>query len=159
MTTKNVMKWSEPKQMQDYHNPFELMKKQMNSIFDSFFDEFGIQEQSSELMHSPKLDIYETEKEVHIAVEVPGMEEKDLSVELDQNVLTIHGEKKHEINVEESTCHRVERSYGKFQRSIRLPRGINESKVNAKYKNGVLEVILPKDEKEQKSKKIAISNS
>jgi len=94
----------------------------------------------------PKVDVSETKDSVVVKAETPGMEAKDIQVSLQENVLTITGEKKQEKEEKEKDerYHRVERSYGSFSRSMRLPAGVESGKVNATFKNGVLTVTLPK---------------
>jgi HSP20 family protein len=91
----------------------------------------------------PALDIYEDKDHVIVKAEMPGMEEKDIDINLERNTLTIRGEKKFESEVKEEDYFHVERSFGKFQRSLELPSGVDSSAVKAIYKNGVLEIRLP----------------
>jgi HSP20 family protein len=105
------------------------------------------------------VDISETDNAVQITAELPGMEDKDISVSLDSsnNVLTISGEKKQEEEKKEAHCYRTERSYGSFYRSIPLPARVEGGKVNASFKKGVLSVVLPKlPEEKGGQKKISI---
>jgi len=105
---------------------------------------------------SPTVDISETGDEVIVKAEVPGMTKEDISVFLQDNVLTLRGEKKQEKEEKEKTFHRVERSYGSFVRSFTLPTLVQADKVKAAYKDGVLQITLPKAE-EVKPKEISIS--
>ena len=92
----------------------------------------------------PNLDLSETKEALTVKVEIPGMDSKDVQVTLQENVLTIKGEKKEEKESKDERYHRVERNYGAFARSVRLPVGVDGSKVEARFKNGVLTVTLPK---------------
>lgn len=92
----------------------------------------------------PKVDLSETKDAIVVKAEVPGMDAKDIQVQLQENVLTVTGEKKQEKEEKDERYHRVERSYGSFTRSMRLPAGVEAGKVNATFKNGVLTVTLPK---------------
>jgi HSP20 family protein len=92
----------------------------------------------------PSMDISETKDSLVAKVEVPGMEQKDIQISLQENLLTIKGEKKQEKEEKDERYHRVERSYGSFIRSIRLPVAVDASKVVASFKNGLLTVTLPK---------------
>jgi HSP20 family protein len=104
-----------------------------------------------------KLDIGESEKEIKVRAELPGVEEKDVEVMLADDLLTIKGEKRVEEERKEENHHVVERSYGSFARSLRLPRGIDPSTVRASFDKGVLTVVLPKPaEVQQKTRKIEI---
>jgi HSP20 family protein len=119
------------------------MKQEMDRLFDRFFeskwDEFPALGE-----WAPSMDISETKDSLVAKVEVPGMEEKDIQVSLQENLLTIKGEKKHEKEEKDEHYHRVERSYGVFTRSLRLPVAVDGSKVTATFKNGLLTVTLPK---------------
>jgi HSP20 family protein len=103
----------------------------------------------------PAIDVYEDKDEVKVKAEVPGMEEKDIDLSLEGNILTLRGEKKFENEVKEEDYYRVERSFGKFQRSLELPSDVDANAVKATYKNGVLEIRLPKKE-EIKPKQVKI---
>jgi HSP20 family protein len=117
----------------------------MDRVFDRFF-ESRWEELPALGDWMPKVDVSETKDSVVVKAETPGMEAKDIQVSLQENVLTITGEKKQEKEEKEKDerYHRVERSYGSFSRSMRLPAGVESGKVNATFKNGVLTVTLPK---------------
>jgi HSP20 family protein len=93
----------------------------------------------------PPCDIYETEKEIVLKMELPEMKKEDVRVTMDSNVLTLRGERKFEAKVEQENYHRVERNYGEFLRSFALPTFIEGKKVLAEFKDGVLMVTLPKN--------------
>jgi HSP20 family protein len=93
---------------------------------------------------TPSMDISETKDSLVAKVEVPGMEQKDIQISLQENLLTIKGEKKQEKEEKDEHYHRVERSYGAFARSLRLPVAVEAGKVSAGFKNGLLTVTLPK---------------
>jgi HSP20 family protein len=92
----------------------------------------------------PVWDVKENNTEIAIHVELPGVEKENLSLKVENNILTLSGEKKHETSEKNDKYHRVERSYGRFSRSIRLPEGVDPSSINANYNNGVLAVTVPK---------------
>jgi HSP20 family protein len=93
---------------------------------------------------TPQLDVKETDKEIVVEAELPGIDEKDVSLALQDGVLTIRGEKKHEVDEAKENYRIMERRYGSFQRSLRLPDTVDEDKVEASFNNGVLKVSLPK---------------
>ncbi|MBZ5530186.1 MAG: Hsp20/alpha crystallin family protein [Acidobacteriia bacterium] len=103
----------------------------------------------------PPVDIYEDEHNIILTAEMPGMEEKDLNLTVENNVLTITGERKLENEEKKDNFHRIERSYGKFTRSFTLPMTVDTEKINAEFNNGVLKIMLNKLE-EAKPKQIKI---
>jgi HSP20 family protein len=120
------------------------LKQDMDRVFDRFF-ESRWEELPALGDWMPKVDVSETKDSVVVKAEIPGMEAKDIQVSLQENVLTITGEKKQEKEEKDERYHRVERTYGSFTRSMRLPAGVEAGKVNAAFKNGVLTVTLPKN--------------
>jgi HSP20 family protein len=105
----------------------------------------------------PVFDMSETEKELIVNVEVPGMDSDDIDLTLSDGCLTISGEKKHEEKEEKEDYHRTERRYGAFCRNIALPAHVDPDKIDATYKDGVLRITLPKTESAQ-TKKIEIKH-
>lgn len=99
---------------------------------------------------SPTVDIFEEDKEVVVKAEIPGMKKSDISVQIGEDSITISGEKKQETKVDRKDYHRVECSYGSFSRSFRLPDNVNSDKAKASFKNGVLEIRMPKSGKAKK---------
>ncbi|MBW2309598.1 MAG: Hsp20/alpha crystallin family protein [Deltaproteobacteria bacterium] len=125
-------------------------------LFDRMFDNWNVPSLwSEESVVVPAFDISETEKEYVISGEIPGIEPKDLEVTLNDGILTVKGEKKQESEEEEENYHRVERHYGSFQRSFRLPENIKRDDLDATYKDGILKLTLPKSE-ESEVKKIEV---
>jgi HSP20 family protein len=125
-------------------------------LFDRFFEDFELPSPfSEELTFMPAFDVSETENELIVKGEVPGMDQKDIDINLSDGLLTIKGEKKHEKEDKNENYHCVERHYGKFSRTMRVPFEAEADKVDATYKNGVLKVTLPKSET-AKPKKIEI---
>jgi len=134
---------------------FDRMRKEMDRLWDSFF-EGGLRrraEGGGEWL--PSLDVSETKNELVVKAEVPGMDPKDIDISLSDGMLTIKGEKKQEKEEKEADYHLVERSYGAFTRSVQLPKEVQSEKINASYKNGILKITLPKSE-EAKKKEIKI---
>ena len=105
----------------------------------------------------PSLDLAETDGNVEVRMDIPGMEAKDIDIQVHGNLLTISGERKEEREEKGKTFHRIERRVGSFSRSVTLPCPVKEDAVDAQYKNGLLTVKLPKTE-EAKSKKIAVKS-
>lgn len=131
------------------------MQEEMNRLFDRMFDRFPERRGISEGICSPCVDISETKDDLVITVEIPGMKKDDIKVSLNDNILTLKGEKRQEKVVDEENYHRIERSYGAFHRSFTLPTAVQQDRVKASYKDGVLQITLPKAE-EAKPKEIAI---
>jgi len=104
---------------------------------------------------TPPMDLLETESHFVLRADLPGMTESDVAIELEDNVLTVSGERKTEHEDKREGFYRVERSFGRFSRSLTLPKGIDPEAVTARFENGVLEVRVPKPE-ERKPRKIAI---
>lgn len=125
-----------------------------------FFSSWPTQERDTEngtsASWAPAVDIRETETEFVAMVELPGLSKDDIDVSLEDNVLSISGQRKMEKVSENDTYHRLERSYGAFQRAFSLPKGVDTTKVNAKFKDGLLSLTLPKSE-EVKPRKISVS--
>ena len=126
-------------------------------FWDDFFRDMPLSE--SRFEWAPSVDVSESDGSVVVKAELPGMESNDIDVDLTGNVLTIKGEKKiEEEKKEEERVYCRERFYGTFQRSFRLPAGVESDKVEANFKNGVLTVTVPKSE-ESKHKKIEIKSA
>lgn len=121
----------------------ETLRQEMERVFDRFFeprwDEF-----EAVGAWAPKLDFSETKDAFVVKAEVPGVEQKDISVSIQDQMLTIRGEKHKEKEEKDEKYHRVERSWGAFARTIALPAGVDTGKVDATFKDGVLSVKLPK---------------
>src|SRR5215218_1225440 len=142
-------------------DPFLSLHREMNRLFDDVLrGTFGVPSregqggQGGTLM--PHIDVSETEKELKICAELPGVTENDVEVTLNNDVLTIRGEKKVERTSEQENYHFVERSYGTFQRSLRVPYPVEPDQVQARFEHGVLTVTLPKSEQHQRSRRIQV---
>ena len=103
-------------------------------------------EDEGSTMWTPTVDISENENELTFKAELPGVELKDITVSFDNNILGIKGERRFEKETEKENFHRVERTYGRFSRSFAIPTFVDETKVKADFKNGVLKIVLPKKE-------------
>jgi HSP20 family protein len=149
---------------QEGAHPFSILQKEMNRVFDDFFQgtafaPFRAAGGRTGGFH-PSVDVKEGEKEIVVHAELPGMEEKDVELLLEESSLVLKGEKKFEKEDKGEGYHTIERSYGAFHRVIPLPREIDLNKAQARFKNGVLTVILPKLEKAKaKGKKIPIQSA
>ena len=134
------------------------LQEQFNRMFDATFP--GRTAESALTAWSPAVDIYETENELVLKADLPDMNEKDLDVKVENNMLTIRGERKFEEKVSEENYLRIERTYGSFSRSFSLPSTVNSEAISAEYKNGVLTVQLPKRaESKPKQVKVNITGS
>ena len=142
-------------------NPFQLLQREMNRLFDDVFNsdfaqpQLGIASEAAVLM--PRMEVRETDQELRVVVELPGVTEKDIDVALDDDVLTIRGEKKMERTETQENMQFSERSYGTFQRSFAVPDGVDRDNVTANFANGVLTITMPKTAKAlEQQKKIEV---
>jgi HSP20 family protein len=135
----------------------QSFQDEMNRMFDQFFRGGSGEEAGWGLRTwTPPVDIYETDDALVLKAELPGVSKDDVSIEVHQNTLILRGQRTHEAEVKDEHYHRVERAYGTFQRSFVLPAIVDQDKVQATYKDGVLELHLPKSEA-AKPKRIAIN--
>jgi HSP20 family protein len=130
------------------------LQNQFNKIFNDSFRNQA--EESALTTWAPAVDIYETPNELVVKADLPDVNEKDIDVRVENNLLTIRGERKFEKSVSEENYLRVERTYGAFSRSFSLPNTVNAEAIGAEYKNGVLTVTLPKRE-ESKPRQVKIT--
>jgi HSP20 family protein len=131
------------------------IQQEMNRLFDGFFGRPAATT-TSERMWLPLCDMYETKDDLNLTFELPGVSEKEVNVSITGDVLTLKGERKWEEELKDESYHRLERVYGRFERSMPLPVPVQADKVKATYRNGLLEIKLPKAE-EVKSKEIKIN--
>jgi HSP20 family protein len=134
------------------------MQSEMNRLFSTFFDSPtpGNGRRTALRSWIPAMDVTENETEYVLKADLPGLSEGDVNVELDDSILRISGERKSEHKESEAGYHRVERAFGRFSRSLRLPEGVTADGIQANFDNGVLEVHIQKPE-QQKPRKVAIS--
>lgn len=133
-------------------HPILQLQREMDRLFEDAFRGFGLSPFRSELFQplaasgllKPQVDVGASDKEYSITIEVPGVDEKDVKVEVANNIMTISGEKRQEKEEKNKNYYRVERSYGSFQRDLSLPTDANQEDVKAKFKNGVLTVTIPR---------------
>lgn len=140
-------------------DPFEEMggmQDRINRLFEETFGRYPVgKRETLERTWAPVVDIYEEKDNIIVKAELPGIKKEEVSIEIKDNVLTLSGERKHEAEKKKENYHRIERFYGKFTRSFTLPESVQVDKVKANYKDGVLEITLPKTE-ETKQKAIPI---
>lgn len=129
---------------------------EMNRLFDDFFSQPMKRSEWTEGVWSPSVDLSETKDNVMIKAEIPGMTKDDIKISVQDNIITLKGEKKQEKEEKDANYHRIERNYGSFCRSFNLPTAVKADKIKATYKDGVLQVNLPKTE-EVKPKEIPIN--
>jgi len=130
------------------------LQDQLNRLFNEKYERAG--EESSLSAWAPAVDIYETEHELVVKADLPDVDPKDLDIRVENNLLTIRGERKFEKKVSEENYLRVERSYGSFARSFTLANTVNSDAIKAEYQNGVLTLSIPKRE-EAKPKQIKVN--
>lgn len=138
-------------------DPFAEFHREMNRLFDDFFTDFSVAPSWSTGLVSagtfnPGVNVSETEKDIIIQAELPGLDKKEVNVELQDNAVVISGEKKEEREEKNKKWHRVEHSYGSFQRVIPLPANVDAGAAKAEFKKGLLTISLPKIEKESVKK-------
>ena len=143
-------------------DPFLMLHREMNRLFDDAMRGGavgGAQPNQGALMLAPHMDVHETDKEVQVQAELPGVAENDIEVSLNEDVLTLRAEKKQERREGRGGVHLSERSYGTFQRSLRLPFPVNPDQVQAQFENGVLRVTLPKAQPQERTRRIQVQGS
>lgn len=123
-----------------------LLHRSIDDLLEDLFGGVGAQRQAG--LIAPRFEVSETDRAVIVDAELPGMDEKNIGLTLQDGVLTIKGEKRKEEETKKRNCYISERSYGSFQRSLQLGSGINADKVSASFKKGVLTITIPKTESE-----------
>ena len=146
-----IVRWEPFRDLMTTQREFDRLFKE---AFTPLFGEGDI----STRTWAPPVDIFETENDIVLKAELPGVDPKDVEVKVEDNTLCLKGERKFEKEVKDESYHRIERSYGSFARSFSLPNSINAEKVKAEYKDGLLMLTLPKRE-EAKPKTIKIDVS
>jgi HSP20 family protein len=152
-----------------YADPFSQIRQEIDRVFESAFSGFGfpstgfgreLTPMAQRDWLKPTLDVGASDKEYTISVELPGVDEKEIQLELSNNTLKIKGEKKQEKEEKEKNYYRMERSYGSFQRVLSLPEDADQEKINATYKNGIMEIAIPrKASQKTETKKIEIKTN
>lgn len=149
--------WSEERRSE----PLGQLHREIDRMFDEFIgSDRSVTAGEGGIVMAPRMDMAETDDSIEITAELPGVDEKDLDVSVEGDVLTIKGEKKSESEEKKKDYHVVERSYGSFRRSIRLPGAVDPEKVGAVFEKGVLRVTLPKpEEAKQKRRRIEVKSA
>jgi HSP20 family protein len=138
------------------YNPRNDFRTLQSRFFEPFFGRFNFMDDAlTSGTWAPPVDVAEDQEKIHVKVEVPGMDEKDLRVNFEDGLLTVSGDRQFERK-EDHNYHRIERAYGSFVRTFSLPRTVDASAIVANYRNGVLEIEIPKKE-EAKPKQIQIN--
>ena len=135
---------------------FTTLQDRMNRLFRTSYGSEGPEESLTNTSFAPPVDVYEDEHSVTLKIEVPGIDEKDIDVRIENNTLTVHGERKFEKEEKEENFRRVERQYGSFTRSFTLPTTVDSEHVKANYDKGILNISLPK-KAEAKPKQIKVN--
>lgn len=139
-----------------YRNGFDdYVPSSFSSVIDNFFND-GLNRTASPKSFSPKVDIVETDKGYEVNLAVPGLKKEDFSIELNENLLTISGERKFVNEDKGKNYLSVESQYGSFTRSFRLPKNVKGEKIEARYEAGILGLFIPKDEKKALKSTIAV---
>jgi HSP20 family protein len=148
----NLIKWNPFNELEDISN-------RLNQIFGRPAVSAAADQQMLKVADwTPSVDISETDQAYLIKAEIPEVKKEDVKVTIDDGMITIQGERKMEKEEKGKKFHRIERSYGSFVRSFRLPDGVDESKVKAEFKDGMINVTLPKSEKaKKKAVEVAVS--
>ena len=166
MNMRDLIPWGRnaqttPSRYREEADPFMTLHREMNRLFDDVFRTFDITPFGSfggtgRMGGWPSVEVIDTDKDVRVSAELPGLDEKDVEVLMSDGVLTIRGEKRSEV--EDKSRAFSERTYGRFERRIPLGWDVDEDKVNASFRNGVLTVTMPKSAKAAaKARRIAIN--
>jgi HSP20 family protein len=122
------------------------MRSDFDRLFESFFSQVPEVPVVKEEFWAPVIDVVEHDGKIEVKAELPGMKKDDIKVTVKDNMLSVSGERKQEKETKEKTFHRIERSYGKFSRTITLPTAVDADRIKATYKDGILNITLPKPE-------------
>lgn len=139
-------------------SPFMSLQHEIDRLFEDFSRGFPTMAGNGATALMPSMDVTETDKEIEITAELPGLEEKDVQINIADNILTIRGEKKAEKEQKDKNYRLVERSYGSFERTLELPEGVNADAIKASISKGLLKVTVPKPAPTQ-AKKIEVKSA
>lgn len=161
MSIRSMLPWASPRRTMTRGerggDPFLSLKREMDRVFENFWDRFERPFGMEPTAGFPRTDISETEDEIEVAMELPGIDEKDIDVSVSEDVITVRGEKKDEREEEKKGYYLSERSYGSFHRTIPIPPGVDADKAEARFRKGVLTITLPKtDDAKSKTRRIEV---
>jgi len=142
----SLIRWNPERELTPFPSDIVNIQRGINRMFDSFFSGTGWDEEIGTSVWSPAVDIAENENEYVVKMELPGLGKDDVKITTQENILTVRGEKKKEKEAKGSSFHRIERSYGEFQRSFTLPGTIKHEEIAATFKDGILTITMPKEE-------------
>jgi len=125
------------------------LREKMNRLFEDAVTARGEEKDMISSTWTPSVDIFETENALILTAEVPGIDENNIEIKIEDNTLSLKGDRIFEKETSEENYHRIERSYGSFYRSFTLPRNINQEKIKAEHDNGVLRITMPKKPESQ----------
>lgn len=147
MAIRNLIPWrGESNELARTTDPFTYLRQQMDQIFEDPFLTRFTRWPSESMLFTPQVDVSESEKEVCVSAELPGLNREDIEVQVMDDAITLSGEKKAEEKTEKEGKRWMERLYGKFERIIPLPAEVQAENAKAEFKNGVLRITLPKAE-------------
>lgn len=150
------MAWLPKRQAKDAEHPVTALRRDMQRMMDDFLHGWWTPAWAKDVSWMPALDVRETETDVVVEAETPGLKPEDLDVSVADGTLTIRGERKSELDTKQGDYHLSERSHGSFCRTVALPASVDADRAAAKCENGILRVTLPKTE-ESKAKKVKVS--
>jgi len=157
MALREMVPWKRKElSRREEDNPFFPLQQEMHRLMERFVHGFGgreLAEMEEPWGYIPSVDVSEDDKEIHVSAELPGLNEKDIDITLSGNNLIIRGEKKAEKEERGEQFYRKESSYGAFHRAIPLPTEVEEDKIEATYKKGILKIVLPKSPEARKARK------
>lgn len=144
----NIIRW-------DPFRDLATLRERMNRLFEEAYTSRGEEKDMVASTWNPSVDIYEKENELVLKAELPGIDENDIEIKIEDNTITLKGDRKFEKETKEENYHRIERSYGSFYRSFTLPQNIDQENIKAESENGILKITMPK-KAELKPKKVKI---
>ncbi len=164
MRSLTPWRWGRPHVPAAQTSPLDLFQQEMNRLFDDFFKGFGVRTLGGEGEAAgtfvPQIDMAEDTKEIKVTAELPGMDEKSIDINVSKDVLTLKGKKEEQKEQKGEQMYYAERSFGSFTRVIPLPAEVNPDKAEATFSKGILNITLPKIQKEKQAhKKIEVKAS